>query len=179
MSDRPDLEIVIAKRLMQLCALFGREFTDDLAEAWGMALEGLDPRQVDSAMKQLAQQQERRGMPIPADVFALVQGTTEDAALAAWEEARGMIERVNNRVGEWGSIPGLQDAINTCDERGWSTLEAMGGLGKVARRVAMDGSEWIRKEFLDHYRQKARQERREELPKLEGGSVNVGRIGEA
>lgn len=82
-------------------ALYGKTMRDEVANLWFEALKGYDLETVSAALSRHAVNPDNgQFMPRPADVVKLIEGGSDEVALAAWSK----VDRAVRQIGTWESV---------------------------------------------------------------------------
>lgn len=122
-------------------AFYDKGFSDFAGRVWWEAAKPFDLKAVSDALnRHCVNPDVGQFMPKPADVVRMLQGSTQDSALAAWSK----LDRAVREVGTYRSVV-FEDALIhriVLEMGGWVSLGAK------------DEKEWpfIRNEFVNRYR---------------------------
>lgn len=156
MADRDYIDGLLSR----IGIMYGEVVSDPLVEIWAAALGHLDNEDIRDALnRHVADPDQGRFFPKPADVMRNVSGTWGERSLMAWT----MFERAFMRHGPY--VPLIFE-----DKRIHAVVEDMGGM---ARFTNTDDREWpfIAKEFQTRYAGYRRPPEIEATPLLGAGNA--------
>lgn len=131
---------LFAQTLTGIAEIYGQTVTKAGMQIWWLALERFSDEQVQQALAAHATDAERgQWMPKPADIVRRIEGTPQDAALAAWAK----VDHATRRIGTGPSWVFDDPKIHRA-------LQGMGGLSALGRASE---EEWphLCREFCKRY----------------------------